>query len=72
MPCEFTLNQRVRSNVTGKMHTITGIRRDPPREILAGWGMAIIEDVFIQVDNQRGPNGEKIWYCWGNFKALTA
>ncbi|MFA6466473.1 MAG: hypothetical protein WCV71_01280 [Patescibacteria group bacterium] len=70
MPCEFKKGQKVKAIGSGKIHIITGIRKDPPREILAGWGLTSIQDVFIQVDSQRDRHGQPLWNGWGNFKAI--
>lgn len=70
MSCTFSKGQKVKAIGSGKTHIITGIRKDPPRDILAGWGLATVEDVFIQVDGQRNRHGEPLWYGWGNFKAI--
>jgi len=70
MPCTFVKHQEVKSIITGKRHRITGIRKEPPNEIVGAWGIAIVQDVFINVDNQRDCHGQALWYGYGYFRAL--
>ncbi|MBU1203132.1 hypothetical protein KKH39_03800 [Patescibacteria group bacterium] len=70
MSCPFVKKQKVKSNITGRIHVVTGIRRDPPRERTLGWGTEITQDVFIQVDNQRDRNGQPLWQGWGCFREV--
>lgn len=69
MPCTFVKGQEVKGNITDRKHIITAIMRQK-RKVPAGWGHAVVEDVFVQVDNNTMPNGEPLWEGWGNFTAV--